>query len=161
MARKHNLDKAADDFKNAIFAAEDGAIVTAGVLATRAMEYLAAEWKRAPAATRRHGLRADAVRGRGEGRDRAAQGASTEGGIAMAGITKADVLAAVEEIVVALAEYSGRVGCEVELVLQANGTVDLMGAAGGTADPQFERLATFEAFEDLWVCLRMATGVGA
>lgn len=46
MAAKHNLQKAADDFEMAAYLAEDGAMVSAAILATRAMEYLAREWKR-------------------------------------------------------------------------------------------------------------------
>jgi hypothetical protein len=46
MARKHNLQKAAEDFSAAAYVAEDGAIVSAAILATRGVESLDREWKR-------------------------------------------------------------------------------------------------------------------
>lgn len=72
----------------------------------------------------------------------------------MAGVTRADLVGAVDEVVTALAQFSERDGREVELVLQANGTVELMAAdaQGGS----FERIASFDAFEHLWMFLQMA-----
>ena len=46
MARKHNLQKAADDFGMAAYLAEDGSMIDSGILVTRGIEALNREWNR-------------------------------------------------------------------------------------------------------------------
>jgi hypothetical protein len=73
-------------------------------------------------------------------------------------ITKADIIDAIDEVIQALADYEGRTGRQVELIIEADCAASLRASETGPDGELagFAEVARFQCFEDLWTYLHMA-----
>jgi hypothetical protein len=70
----------------------------------------------------------------------------------------AEIVAAIDELVGALAKFSERVGRDVELIVDAGGTLTVMVVeefTGGVEPGAFEQAGVFESVGSLWAYLEL------